>query len=250
MKMMKDDDLKRYSRHILLSEVDYNGQQKLLSSHVLIIGAGGLGSPASIYLAASGIGKITICDYDDVDVSNLQRQILHQDYSINQNKAISARNFLNKVNPNIKIIAVKEKLNAEQVTDLVKDVDVILDCSDNFETRYSLNKIACSQKIPLVSGAAIKFDGQICVFDFQDNTTPCYQCLFPDSSTDEELRCSDHGVLSPVVGVIGTIQAVETIKLLLNIGGSSRGKLLIYDAKNMHWSEMYFKKDPQCIICG
>ena len=214
--MMKDDDLKRYSRHILLSEVDYNGQQKLLSSHVLIIGAGGLGSPASIYLAASGIGKITICDYDDVDVSNLQRQILHQDYSINQNKAISARNFLNKVNPNIKIIAVKEKLNAEQVTDLVKDVDVILDCSDNFETRYSLNKIACSQKIPLVSGAAIKFDGQICVFDFQDNTTPCYQCLFPDSSTDEELRCSDHGVLSPVVGVIGTIQAVETIKLLLN----------------------------------
>lgn len=248
--MMKDDDLKRYSRHILLSEVDYNGQQKLLSSHVLIIGAGGLGSPASIYLAASGIGKITICDYDDVDVSNLQRQILHQDYSINQNKAISARNFLNKVNPNIKIIAVKEKLNAEQVTDLVKDVDVILDCSDNFETRYSLNKIACSQKIPLVSGAAIKFDGQICVFDFQDNTTPCYQCLFPDSSTDEELRCSDHGVLSPVVGVIGTIQAVETIKLLLNIGGSSRGKLLIYDAKNMHWSEMYFKKDPQCIICG
>jgi len=250
MKMMKDDDLKRYSRHILLSEVDYNGQQKLLSSHVLIIGAGGLGSPASIYLAASGIGKITICDYDDVDVSNLQRQILHQDYSINQNKAISARNFLNKVNPNIKIIAVKEKLNAEQVTDLVKDVDVILDCSDNFETRYSLNKIACSQKIPLVSGAAIKFDGQICVFDFQDNTTPCYQCLFPDSSTDEELRCSDHGVLSPVVGVIGTIQAVETIKLLLNIGGSSRGKLLIYDAKNMHWSEMYFKKDPQCIICA
>jgi len=250
MKMMKDDDLKRYSRHILLSEVDYNGQQKLLSSHVLIIGAGGLGSPASIYLAASGIGKITICDYDDVDVSNLQRQILHQDYSINQNKAISARNFLNKVNPNIKIIAVKEKLNAEQVTDLVKDVDVILDCSDNFETRYSLNKIACSQKIPLVSGAAIKFDGQICVFDFQDNTTPCYQCLFPDSSTDEELRCSDHGVLSPVVGVIGTIQAVETIKLLLNIGGSSRGKLLIYDAKNMHWSEMYFKKDPQCVICA
>jgi len=248
--MMKDDDLKRYSRHILLSEVDYNGQQKLLSSHVLIIGAGGLGSPASIYLAASGIGKITICDYDDVDVSNLQRQILHQDYSINQNKAISARNFLNKVNPNIKIIAVKEKLNAEQVTDLVKDVDVILDCSDNFETRYSLNKIACSQKIPLVSGAAIKFDGQICVFDFQDNTTPCYQCLFPDSSTDEELRCSDHGVLSPVVGVIGTIQAVETIKLLLNIGGSSRGKLLIYDAKNMHWSEMYFKKDPQCVICA
>lgn len=247
---MKDDDLKRYSRHILLSEVDYNGQQKLLSSHVLIIGAGGLGSPASIYLAASGIGKITICDYDDVDVSNLQRQILHQDYSINQNKAISARNFLNKVNPNIKIIAVKEKLNAEQVTDLVKDVDVILDCSDNFETRYSLNKIACSQKIPLVSGAAIKFDGQICVFDFQDNTTPCYQCLFPDSSTDEELRCSDHGVLSPVVGVIGTIQAVETIKLLLNIGGSSRGKLLIYDAKNMHWSEMYFKKDPQCVICA
>lgn len=248
--MMKDDDLKRYSRHILLSEVDYNGQQKLLSSHVLIIGAGGLGSPASIYLAASGIGKITICDYDDVDVSNLQRQILHQDYSINQNKAISARNFLNKVNPNIKIIAVKEKLNAEQVTDLVKDVDVILDCSDNFQTRYSLNKIACSQKIPLVSGAAIKFDGQICVFDFQDNTTPCYQCLFPDSSTDEELRCSDHGVLSPVVGVIGTIQAVETIKLLLNIGGSSRGKLLIYDAKNMHWSEMYFKKDPQCVICA
>ena len=247
---MKDETLIRYSRHILLPEIDYSGQNKLTASHVLIIGAGGLGSPASIYLAASGIGKITICDFDKVDISNLQRQILHQDESINLNKAVSAKKTLTKTNPHIQIIPVEKKLNVREVKNLANDVDVILDCSDNFETRYRLNEIAFSLKKPLVSGAAIQFDGQVSIYDFRDNRTPCYQCLFPDSSIDSEQRCSDHGVLSPVVGVIGSIQAVETIKLLLNIGASSIGKLLIYDAKNMHWSEIKFKKDPKCRVCA
>jgi len=247
---MKDDDLIRYSRHILLPEIDYSGQKKITASHVLIIGAGGLGSPAAIYLAASGVGKITICDFDSVDLSNLQRQILHQDNSVGTNKAFSAKKTLNKVNPHIEIISVVSKLNIDEVKKLAKDADVILDCSDNFKTRYSLNKIAFDLKKPLVSGAAIQFDGQLSVYDFRNHETPCYQCLFPDSSSQEEMRCSDHGVLSPVVGVIGSMQAVETLKLLLNIGSSNVGKLVIYDAKNMHWSEMKFRKDPKCEVCA
>ena len=157
---------------------------------------------------------------------------------------------LNKVNPHIEIISVKSKLNIDEVKKLAKDADVILDCSDNFKTRYSLNKIAFDLKKPLVSGAAIQFDGQLSVYDFRNHETPCYQCLFPDSSSQEEMRCSDHGVLSPVVGVIGSMQAVETLKLLLNIGSSNVGKLVIYDAKNMHWSEMKFRKDPKCEVCA
>ena len=247
---MKDDQLIRYSRHILLPEIDFIGQKKLLSSHVLIIGAGGLGSPAAIYLAAAGIGKITICDFDNVDLSNLQRQILHNDDSINLNKAISAKDTLKKINPNIANVPINKKLDYEEVKDCAKNVHAILDCSDNFETRYSLNKIAFDLKKPLISGAAIQFDGQVSVFDFRDNKSPCYHCLFPDSKIDEDLKCSDHGILSPVVGVIGSIQAVETIKLFLNIGSPSIGKLLVYDAKNMNWNTIKFKKDPKCPVCA
>ena len=247
---MKDDQLLRYSRHILLPEIEYAGQEKLLNSHCLIIGAGGLGSPASIYLASSGIGKITICDFDDVDISNLQRQILHSDQSIGINKALSASKFLNKVNSEIIITPIEKKLNIDEMTDIAKDVDVIIDCSDNFETRYALNKIAFHLNKPLVSGAAIKFDGQISVFDFRNATSPCYECLFPDSKTETELRCADHGVFSPLVGMIGSTQAAEAIKIILNIGNSLMGRLLLLNSKDMTWKTIKIVKDKSCKICS
>lgn len=247
---MKDDQLLRYSRHILLPEIEYAGQEKLLNSHCLIIGAGGLGSPASIYLASSGIGKITICDFDDVDISNLQRQILHSDQSIGTNKALSASKFLNKVNSEIIITPIEKKLNIDEMTDIAKDVDVIVDCSDNFETRYALNKIAFHLNKPLVSGAAIKFDGQISVFDFRNATSPCYECLFPDSKTEAELRCADHGVFSPLVGMIGSIQAAEAIKIILNVGNSLMGRLLLLNSKDMTWKTIKIVKDKSCKICS
>jgi molybdopterin/thiamine biosynthesis adenylyltransferase len=247
---MKDDQLLRYSRHILLPEIEYAGQEKLLNSHCLIIGAGGLGSPASIYLASSGIGKITICDFDDVDISNLQRQILHSDQSIGINKALSASKFLNKVNSEIIITPIEKKLNIDEMTDIAKDVDVIIDCSDNFETRYALNKIAFHLNKPLVSGAAIKFDGQISVFDFRNATSPCYECLFPDSKTEAELRCADHGVFSPLVGMIGSTQAAEAIKIILNVGNSLMGRLLLLNSKDMTWKTIKIVKDKSCKICS
>ena len=247
---MKDDQLLRYSRHILLPEIEYAGQEKLLNSHCLIIGAGGLGSPASIYLASSGIGKITICDFDDVNISNLQRQILHSDQSIGTNKALSASKFLNKVNSEIIITPIEKKLNIDEMTDIAKDVDVIIDCSDNFETRYALNKIAFHLNKPLVSGAAIKFDGQISVFDFRNATSPCYECLFPDSKTEAELRCADHGVFSPLVGMIGSTQAAEAIKIILNIGNSLMGRLLLLNSKDMTWKTIKIVKDKSCKICS
>ena len=247
---MKDNQLLRYSRHILLPEIEYSGQEKLLNSHCLIIGAGGLGSPVSIYLASSGIGKITICDFDDVDISNLQRQILHSDNSIGTNKAISASNFLNKVNPEIIITPIAKKLNIHEMTDIANEADVIIDCSDNFETRYALNKIAFSLKKPLISGAAIKFDGQISVFDFRKISSPCYECLFPDTNTEEELRCADHGVFSPIVGIIGSTQAAEALKIILDIGNSLMGRLLLFNAKDMTWKTITIVKDKSCNVCS
>jgi len=247
---MKDNQLLRYSRHILLPEIEYSGQEKLLKSHCLVIGAGGLGSPVSIYLASSGIGKITICDFDDVDISNLQRQILHSDESIGTNKALSARKFLNKVNPEIIITPIEKKLNIEQMSDIAKEVDVIIDCSDNFETRYALNKIAFCLKKPLISGAAIKFDGQISVFDFREKSSPCYECLFPDTNNEEELRCADHGVFSPIVGIIGSTQAAEALKIILDIGNSLMGRLLLFNAKDMTWKTITIVKDKSCNVCS
>ena len=247
---MKDNQLLRYSRHILLPEIEYSGQEKLLKSHCLVIGAGGLGSPVSIYLASSGIGKITICDFDDVDISNLQRQILHSDESVGTNKALSARKFLNKVNPEIIITPIEKRLNIEQMTDIAKEVDVIIDCSDNFETRYALNKIAFCLKKPLISGAAIKFDGQISVFDFREKSSPCYECLFPDTNNEEELRCADHGVFSPMVGIIGSTQAAEAIKIILDVGVSLMGRLLLLDSKDMTWKTIKIVKDKGCKVCS
>jgi len=247
---MIDKQLIRYSRHILLHDIEYEGQLNLINSHILVVGAGGLGSAASIYLAASGVGKITICDFDNVDLSNLQRQILHTDKFIGINKALSAKSTLENINPEVKIFGIQEKLDIKEMKKVAKEVDVIIDCSDNFLTRYSLNQIAYDLKKPLVSGAAIGFDGQVSVFDFRDKNTPCYQCLFPDSGEDEELRCSDHGVFSPLVGIIGCTQAAEAMKLILKVGNSLMGRLLILESKNMDWKTLKVPKDPHCTVCS
>lgn len=247
---MNDNQLLRYSRHILLPQIDVEGQQKLIDSHVLIIGAGGLGSPVSLYLAASGIGHITISDFDTVDLTNLQRQIVHQTSSIGTNKAESAKAALARINPEVLTETITYKTSTTEIRDIARNCDLIIDCSDNFETRYSLNKICLELKIPLVSGAAIGFEGQVTVFDFRNDDTPCYECLFPQSSDSEELRCAESGVFSPLVGIIGTTQAAEALKLLMGIGRSLQGRLLLLDALNMEWRTINLKRDPKCPCCG
>ncbi len=247
---MQDKELERYSRHILLPEIEFEGQKKLLQSHCLIVGAGGLGSPVAIYLAASGVGKLTICDFDDVDLSNLQRQIIHEENSIGLNKADSAKKTLSRINSDIKVIPIKNQMNIDEVKLVAEDVDVIVDCSDNFETRYALNKIAFDLKRPLISGAAIKFDGQVSIFDFRNNNSPCYNCLFPRNDEEQNLKCSDHGVFSPLVGMIGSAQAAEAIKVMLSIGNLLVGKLAVINIKTMQWQNFSVNKDPACKVCS
>ena len=248
---MNDQDLERYGRHILLPEVDYDGQQKLLDSHVLVVGLGGLGSPASIYLASSGIGVLTLCDFDKVELSNLQRQIVHTEDMLQINKAQSAKSFISSINSNININVVDKKLSENEFDLYVKknSVDAILDCSDNFQTRYSVNKVAFKNKIPLISGSAIRFEGQLAIFDFRDNSSACYECLFPDNGEENELRCADHGILAPVVGIIGVMQSLEAIKVLLNLN-PIKNKLRIFDGKSNEWKTISFKKDKECAICS
>lgn len=248
---MNDRDLERYGRHILLPEIDYKGQQKLLDSHVLVIGLGGLGSPASIYLASSGIGELTLCDFDDVELSNLQRQIVHTEDNLKNNKAHSAKDFISSINSNISINVVDKKLSENEFDMYVNkhSVDAILDCSDNFQTRYSINKVAFKSKIPLISGSAIRLEGQLAIFDFRDNSSACYECLFPDNGEENELRCADHGILAPVVGVIGVMQSLETIKVLLNLS-PIKNNLKIFDGKSNEWKTIAFKKDKECAICS
>ena len=247
---MQDKELERYSRHILLPEIEFEGQKKLIQSHCLIVGAGGLGSPVAIYLAASGVGKITICDFDDVDLSNLQRQIIHEEKSIGLNKAESAKIALNRINSDIKVIPIKKRLNSKEVKSIAEDVNVIVDCSDNFKTRYALNKIAFDLKRPLISAAAIKFDGQVSIFDFRLDKSPCYNCLFPSNDDEQNLKCSDHGVFSPLVGLVGSIQAGEVIKVLLDLGTSLHGKLLLINHKDIDFKILKIQKDNLCEICS
>ena len=248
---MNDQDLERYGRHILLPEIDYEGQQKLLDSHVLVIGLGGLGSPASIYLASSGIGELTLCDFDDVELSNLQRQVVHTEDNLKNNKAHSAKDFISSINSNISINVVDKKLSENEFDMYVNkhSVDAILDCSDNFQTRYSVNKVAFKNKIPLISGSAIRLEGQLAIFDFRNNSSACYECLFPDNGEENELRCADHGILAPVVGIIGVMQSLETIKVLLNLS-PVKNKLRIFDGKSNEWKTITFKKDKECAICS
>lgn len=247
---MNDNQLLRYSRHILLPQIGYEGQEKLTQSHALIVGAGGLGSPAALYLAAGGVGILTICDFDVVDLTNLQRQILHTTAAVGVNKAVSARNALLAINPELQINTVESKSSADEFAKLITQADVVLDCSDNFATRYTLNKLCVALKKPLVSGAALAFEGQVTVYDMRHDSSPCYHCLFPDNGEDTDLRCATNGVFAPLVGMIGTTQAAEAMKLLMGIGDSLQGRLLLLDAMAMEWRSIKLAKDPACSVCG
>ena len=247
---MNDNQLLRYSRHILLSQIGYEGQEKLTKSHVLIVGAGGLGAPAALYCAASGVGKLTICDFDNVDLTNLQRQIIHSTQSVGMNKAVSAQLAIDAINPEVTVQTIQQKSTETEFLALAKSADVVIDCSDNFATRYMLNRMCLALKKPLVSGAAVKFEGQITVFDFRHEDSPCYHCLFPDAGEDQNMRCAENGVFSPLVGMIGTTQAAEALKLLMNIGESLQGRLLLLDALSMEWRTIKLKRDVACKVCG
>jgi adenylyltransferase/sulfurtransferase len=245
-----DNQLIRYSRHILLPQIGIEGQEKLLNSHALIIGAGGLGSPIALYLAASGLGKITICDGEKVDLTNLQRQIVHHTPAVGTPKTQSARNTMMLINPEVKIVEVPKRVSSEDVMDLVKNADVVLDASDNFATRHAVNRACVARRKPLVSGAGVRFDGQVAVFDLRETTSPCYHCLFPEDGELEETRCAVMGVFAPLTGIIGTIQAAEALKLLTGAGETLNGRLLLLDALSMEWRSIKLAKDPLCSVCG
>lgn len=245
---LNDAELSRYSRQILMPEIDYTGQLTLSQSHAVIFGLGGLGSPASLYLAAAGIGKLTLVDFDDVDDSNLQRQVVHREANIGQAKVASAKQNLISLNHHIDIATIDTKLNETEINQLVKTADVVLDCTDNFSSRFALNRACFQAKVPLVSGAAIRWEGQLSTYDFRDEQSPCYQCLYPTDS-GQELTCSQNGVLSPVVGMVGSMQAIEAIKSLLNLPTLS-GKLMIIDAYTMMIRTLNLKKDENCQHCS
>ena len=247
---MNDNQLLRYSRHILLPQIGYEGQDKLVHSHALIVGAGGLGAPVALYMAAGGVGRLTICDYDNVDLTNLQRQIIHTTQSIGLNKAVSAQQALRAINPEVSVLPICGKSTEEQFTQLAEMADVVIDCSDNFRTRYALNRICVKLRKPLVSGAAIGFEGQVTVFDMRHDASPCYHCLFPDMGGEEGMRCAENGVFAPLVGMIGTTQAAEAMKLLLGLGESLQGRLLLLDVQAMEWRSIKLVRDPACKVCG
>jgi molybdopterin-synthase adenylyltransferase len=247
---MNDQQLLRYSRHILLNEIGIEGQQRLLEARVLIIGLGGLGSPAALYLAASGVGQLTLCDHDTVDFSNLQRQIIHRTATVNQPKVVSAKTALHDINPEVECITLGVRADAAQLLELADKSDVVLDCSDNFATRYAVNRACLIRRKPLVSGAAIQFDGQVALFDFRQTNAPCYNCLFPEDSHAAELRCATTGVFAPLAGIIGTLQAAEALKLLIGIERGLSGKLLTLNALDMNITRSTLRKDPACSVCG
>ncbi len=246
---MNDHQLLRYSRHILLPQVDMAGQQKLFASRVFIVGLGGLGSPAALYLAAAGIGHLMINDHDQVDLSNLQRQILHTTGDIGTSKTDSAQRKLGSLNPDITVETINERLSPSQLEGLLGNVDVVVDCSDNFTTRFLLNRLCVRQKKPLVSGAVIRFEGQLTVFDAARPESPCYNCLYPDQGDTPE-NCARNGIIAPLPGIVGSMQALETIKLLLGLGTPPLGRLMLFDALHCEWRQMRFRKDPACPTCS
>ena len=247
---MNDDQLLRYSRHILLPEVGIDGQEKFRHAHALIIGAGGLGSPAALYLASAGVGSLTICDGDSVDLTNLQRQIVHRTDAIGMAKSASAQRTLAGINPEISVRAIGERVEGARLNELVGAADVVLDCSDNFATRHAVNRACVALAKPLVSGAGVRFDGQIAVFDRRDPAAPCYHCLFPEGVDNEDTRCAVMGVFAPLVGIIGAMQAAEALKLIAGIGTTLNGRLLLLDALAMEWRTVRLKRDPACAVCG
>jgi molybdopterin/thiamine biosynthesis adenylyltransferase len=246
---MNDQQLLRYSRHILLDEIGIEGQQRIAAASVLIIGAGGLGSPAAMYLAASGVGRIVLADDDAVDLTNLQRQIAHTTARVGQAKVTSARDAMLALNPDIEVVALAERVQGTRLMALVAEASVVLDCCDNFATRHAVNRACVAQQVPLVSGAAIRFDGQVSVFDTRAPGCPgCYNCLFPEGQGFTDVACSSMGVFAPLVGVIGAMQAAEALKLILGMP-SPAGRLLLLDGRNMEWTSIQYKADPACPVC-
>ncbi|HSW26731.1 MAG TPA: molybdopterin-synthase adenylyltransferase MoeB [Burkholderiaceae bacterium] len=247
---MDDAQLLRYSRHILLDEIGIEGQRRLLAARALVIGAGGLGSPVALYLGSAGVGRITLVDHDHVDLTNLQRQIAHTLARVGSAKAESARAAVAAINPEVRVDVHLQRADAETLDGWVGDADVVLDCSDNFKTRHAVNVACVRHHVPLVSGAAIRFDGQISVFDPRDAACPCYACVFPPDAAFEEVACATLGVFAPLVGIIGTMQAAEALKLLAGVGSSLAGRLQMIDARSMQWSEMRLARQPHCSVCG
>jgi len=246
---MNDEQLLRYSRQIMLPEIDVAGQQKLLDSHVLIIGMGGLGSPVAMYLASAGIGNLTLVDDDKVELSNLQRQIAHTQNDIGKYKTDSAKETLLSLNPDIKVTTIHHRMNENELINEIQKSDVVIDATDNFTTRFSINKACVKTGTPLVSGAAIRMEAQIAVFNNGEKDSPCYHCLYKEGDELDE-SCTETGVLAPLVGIIGSIQALETIKILLGFGETLTGKLLLLDAKTMEWRSIKLGKDPACPVCA
>jgi molybdopterin/thiamine biosynthesis adenylyltransferase len=247
---LDDSQLLRYSRHILLDELGPDAQARFARSHALVVGVGGLGAPVAQFLAAAGVGTLTLCDADRVDLTNLQRQILYATADVGQPKVDAALARLAAINPDVELRAVASRVGGETLTALVAGADVVVDCTDNFETRHAVNRACVAHRKPLVSGAAIRFDGQIAVFDPRDAASPCYHCLFGEGDAIEETRCATMGVFAPLVGIVGATQAAEALKLLAGVGESLAGRLLLLDTLAMQWREMRVPRDPECPVCG
>ena len=247
---MTDDQLLRYSRHILLNEIGIEGQEQILGSHALIVGAGGLGSPVALYLGSAGVGRITVVDHDNVDMSNLQRQIAHTMARVGQAKVTSAQTAIGAINPEVQVIPIVARADAALLDTLVAQADVVLDCCDNFATRHAINAACVKHRKPLVSGAAIRFDGQICVYDPREAKSPCYACIFSPDTTFEETRCATMGVFAPLVGIIGSLQAAEALKLLSGVGRPLTGRLLMLDGRSMEFTEVRIARQAACTVCG
>jgi len=247
---MTDDDLLRYSRHILLNEIGVEGQERILAAHVLIIGAGGLGSPVALYLGSAGVGHITVVDHDTVDITNLQRQVAHSVARVGSPKVLSIQAAIAQLNPAVRVTPIQQRADAALLDQLVAQADVVLDCCDNFATRHAINAACVAHQKPLVSGAAIRFDGQVCVYDARDASSPCYACVFPPEASFEETRCATMGVFAPLVGIIGTLQAAEALKLISGAGRALTGRLLMLDGRAMEFTEVRINRHASCPVCG
>jgi len=247
---MNDEQLLRYSRHVLLEDIDVAGQEKLLTAHTLVIGAGGLGSAAAPYLAAAGVGKITLVDHDQVELTNLQRQIMHTQDSIGQNKAASGKSFLQRLNPGVVVDTIEAKADDSLLDQLLPTVNIVLDCTDNFATRHMINRLCVKHQVPLVSGSALRFDGQISVFDSRNKTSPCYACIFSPEEQFEEVSCASMGIFSPLVGIIGAMQAAQALQVLIGFGEPLVGRMLLWNARNTQIDEIRISRNTGCLVCG
>lgn len=247
---MRDDQLLRYSRHILLNEWGVDGQERVSQSHALVVGAGGLGSPAALYLASAGVGQITLIDHDVVDVTNLQRQIAHTQDRVGQLKVESLKKAIEQINPEVQVQCIEQRADSVLLNHHVALADVVLDCTDNFETRHAINLACVQHNKPLVSGSALRMDGQVAVYDIRQSQAPCYACVFPPTQQFEETRCATMGVLAPLVGIIGSLQATEALKILSGMGASLTGQLILFNAQFMEWQTLQTHRHVQCPVCS